>query len=82
MDLKVFLLERVIKWLIGGAAFDYIKTSVELINNEDMTGEEKRAKVVEDAKKLFGNLATFLINLAIEVAVTSLKAKLGELDGN
>lgn len=80
MDFKLFFLNNIIKWLIGGEAFDYIKRSVELINNDEMTGEEKRAKVLADTKKLFGNLGTFLINLAIEAAVTILKAKLGELE--
>lgn len=80
MDLKLFFLNNIIKWLIGGDAFDYIRGAVAVINNSEMSGDEKRAKVLADTKKLFGNVATFLINLAIEAAVTSLKAKLGELE--
>ena len=82
MDLKLFFLNNIIKWLIGGELFNYIRSWVEVVNNEDLTGEEKRAKVLAEVKKLGGTVATFLVNLAIEAAVTSLKAKLGELDGN
>lgn len=80
MDFKLFFLNNIIKWLIGGDVFNFIKAQVALVNDGTMTGEEKRAKVLADTKALFGGIATFLVNLAIEAAVTSLKAKLGELE--
>ena len=56
--------------------------------------EEKNIPLIEDACQsfgasrngqqagTFGDIATFLVNLAIEAAVVSLKKKLGEFDGN
>lgn len=82
MDFKLFFLNNIIKWLIGGDVFNFIREAVEAVNDSSLTGEQKRAKVLADAKAMFGSVATFLVNLAIEAAVTSLKAKLGELDGN
>ena len=80
MEFKLLILKKTVEWLVGGDLFGFIQKEVEIINDEDLTGEEKRKRVHEEAKRFFGDTATFFINLAIEVAVILLKDKIGELD--
>ena len=79
MNWKLFLMEKVTKWLLGGKLFDQIKALVTLYASEDMPPEKKRKKVNEKIKAIFGGVADFLVNLGIEVAVLLLKAQTGEL---
>ena len=76
MDLKIYVIERAIKWLVGGELFSFITGAVEDINNKDISGEDKKAAVFNGAKELFSNFASVLINIAIEVAVLSLQNRL------
>ena len=80
MDFKLYVLEKTVKWLVGGDLLAFIQKEVEAVNNENLTGEEKRRLVIKEAKKFFTGAGTFLINLAIEVAVLILKAQIGEYD--
>ena len=80
MDFKVIVLERVVKWLVGGELFAFVTEAVATINDDSITGEQKRAAVLASAKDMFSGALTMFINLAIEVAVIVLKAKIE--DGN
>lgn len=82
MDIKLIVLDRLVKWLVGGELFTFIKEAVELMANTNLSGSEKREKVQAMAVEAFSGAVTVLVNLAIEVAVLLLKAKVGELDGN
>ena len=81
MDIKIAIIERATKWLVGGSLFDFIKAQVETAASMDISGEEKRVKVLEDTKRFFGSVLTVFVNIAIEVAVLALKSKVGDLDG-
>ena len=75
MDMKTYTLDKVIKWLIGGELFNSIKEMVLNMADTELTGEEKRAKVLQEAKSIAGKTASFLLNLGIEAAVVILKSK-------
>ena len=76
MEIKLIVLEKVVKWITGGALLDFVKRSVALVNNDDISGEEKRALVIKNAKEMFTGVGTLLISLAIEVAVILLRAEI------
>lgn len=82
MTFKLMLLERVVKWLVGGELFQFITDAVTTMNDTSMTGEEKRAQVLKEVREFFSGTLTVLVNLAIEVAVLLLKDKIGAIDGN
>ena len=82
MEFKLLVLEKAVEWLVGGDLFKFIQKEVGIMNDTDLSGEEKRKAVQEEAKRFFGDTATFFVNLAIEVAVVLLKAKLGELQND
>lgn len=75
MDMKSYALDKLIKWLIGGELFNSIKEMVASVADANLSGDEKRTKVLDEAKSIAGKTATFLLNLAIEAAVTLLKSK-------
>ena len=79
MDFKLMILQKAVEWLVGGELYEFIQKEVNIVNNENISGDEKRKEVQEEAKRFFSGTATFFINLAIEVAVIILKAQIGEL---
>jgi hypothetical protein len=81
VNIKVTILERVVKWLVGGDLFQFISDTVVAVNDSSISGEEKRAYVLKKAKEFFGDVVTVLANLAIEVAVIALRAKLEKENG-
>lgn len=80
--MKVLILERIVKWLVGGALFDFVSASVAIVNDEALTGAEKRDKVFKEAKGFSGDSFTLFINLAIEVAVLALRTRIEKSNGN
>ena len=76
MNIKYIVLERVVKWLIGGELFDFVREMVEIVNDSNMTGEQKRKIVQKRTMQMFGSTLEVFINLAIEVAVIILKESL------
>ena len=76
MSIKIMVLERAVKWLVGGDLFKFIVEAVETVNNEEIDGEAKRALVLQKAKVMFSGILTMFMNLAIEVAVISLRARI------
>jgi len=74
-SVKDFMLERAIKWILGGDLFDQIKSIVAGLLDVDAPGDVKRRKAIEQAKKAGADVATFLLNLGIEAAVFLLKSK-------
>ncbi len=75
MDVKAYALDRIISWILGGTIFKDIKFVVAILSQEDLSGSEKKAEAIARLKKMGVIVASFLLNLGIEVAVTLLKAK-------
>lgn len=78
MSIKLIVLERAVKWLVGGELLSFVNSAVIEVNREDISGSEKRAIVYNKAKELFTGFASVFINLAIEVSVVILMAKIAE----
>jgi hypothetical protein len=70
-----YTLQTVIKALVGSLNYERIKALVDQWDSAEMTGDEKRAAVVLEARTVGLAVGTALLNLAIEVAVNSLRAK-------
>ena len=71
-----WLLEKVMNYLVGKDVFGRVQRLVaEVALSTTLSGSEKKAKVLEGLKGIGEDLATSLINLAIEAAVTLLKEK-------
>ena len=83
MEVKLVVLESAVRWLVSGQLLDFVKRMVEAINNEDITGEEKKAWVMTEVKSMFSNTASLFITLAIEVALILLRSEIEDgKDGN
>ena len=80
MNMKIYMINNLIKWLLGGELFNQIKALVVMVSTEDISGDEKRKKVYNMVKGMAGGAATFLINLGIEAAVLWLKSKEGQVN--
>ncbi len=75
-----FALSGAIKTLIGSDWWDKVRKVTADLSNEDLTGEEKRAMAISFIKESGWDLASFLLNLAIEIAVALLAAESKKLD--
>ena len=75
-SIKLGLIEKLIAWLISPESYATIKTTVASMMDTEKTGEEKRLAVQAIVKPLIAGSASVLINLAIEVAVSTLVLEL------
>jgi len=75
MKLAPLIIERFAKWIVGGVPFESAKRIVTAAADTGLPGEVKRAIAFAQLTALGYDLAGFLINLAIELAVAWLKAK-------
>jgi hypothetical protein len=75
MKIIPFLIEKTAKAIIGGVPFESAKTIVGTLNDSNLSNEEKRSQAIEELKSYGYKLAGYLINLAIELAVTYFKEK-------
>ena len=71
--IKAYILERTVKWIVGGELFDQVKNLVLAYASENIPGDEKRKKVLEQVKLIRGNISNFVVNLVIETAVFIIK---------
>ena len=74
--MKTFLLaalQTLLKALIGALNYEQIKELVNDAEREPMTGVEKRALVIQEARTLGLAIGNALLNLAIETAVNSVR---------
>ena len=78
MDIKLIVIERAIKWLIGGELLEFIKKLVLGVNEREMTGEEKRLWVIKETKMFFITAGSVFISIGIEIAVLMLREQLAK----
>jgi len=73
-SLLLSALQTIVRALIGSIRYDEIKQLVERVEtNEERSGAEKRALVLTGCQVAISLVGTALVNLAIEVAVQSLR---------
>lgn len=75
MNVLPIIIDRFAKLIIGGVPFESMKRIATDANNSLLTGSEKREAVRREFCTLSYDLAEFLINLGLELAVTYLKNK-------
>jgi len=66
-------LQTIIKALVGALNYESVKTLVKRMDSTELSGDEKRAAVVQEAITIGLAVGYALLNLAIEVAVNSLR---------
>ena len=74
--MKSFLLaalQTILRSLVGALNYERIKLLVIDAEREPLTGTEKRAFVIQEARTIGLAIGTALLNLAIETAVNSLR---------
>ena len=81
MSLKATVIQSFAKFILGSGAFDRVKDAVLRQETKDLTGKQKQAAVFEEIKILGIGVATWSLNLAIELAVAWLRTKAGEQNG-
>jgi hypothetical protein len=74
----IALLTQVVSKLLSSGVFERILAEVQAQWFAPVTGEEKRAAVLSAIKLEFGEVSSSLINLGIEVAVTKIRAAIGQ----
>ncbi len=78
-DILAMLLNRVMIWICGGRLWESAKACVLLYENKEISGEEKRKRVLDllkiEAKALGMDLAESLFNMAIEGAIQYIRRK-------
>lgn len=69
------VLQTIIRSLVGAMNYERIQQLVLNAEHSPLSGVEKRALVVDEAKSIGLALGTALLNLAIEAAVNTLRNK-------
>lgn len=76
MNSLLFLtLQTIIKALVGSLNYERIKALVTDTDATSLSGDDKRALVVQEARNVGLAVGYALLNLAIEVAVNSLRSR-------
>lgn len=71
----ISLLQTILRTLIGALNYDRIRLLVEKAETTGMSGDVKRAMVLEEARSIGLAIGQALLNLAVEGAVNALKNK-------
>jgi hypothetical protein len=69
------ILQTIIKSLIGSLDYERIKLLVMDLEKTELTGAEKRERVVSECSSIAQVVGAALLNLAIEAIVNSIKVK-------
>lgn len=66
-------LQTIVRTLIGALNYERIRTTVASLESRDVSGDEKRKIVLDEATSVIEVCGKALVNLAIETAVNSLR---------
>lgn len=75
MKLMPFIIEKFAKFIVGGVPFESMKRIVLGLSSAAFSGDQKRELAINEFKTFGYDLANFIINLAVELAVSWLKSK-------
>lgn len=78
MNIKATVISSFAKFLLGGDTFERIKAIVLRQEDKDLPGEAKRISAVDEIKVIGLGIASWAVNLAIELAVSYLRTIAGE----
>jgi hypothetical protein len=69
MQIKAVAISSFAKFILGGLVFAKIKDIVEVYNNSELSGDQKREAAFKDIHDIGYNLTNWAVNLGIELAV-------------
>lgn len=75
MKIKPFVIERFAKFLLGGSVFTAIQQIVSVAEQTELSGDEKRKYAFNQIVQIGYDLADWLVNLGIELAVAWLNER-------
>ena len=78
MSLKATIIGSFASFLLGSNTFERIKAVILRQAEKDIPGEDKRESALEEIRLIGLGIATWAMNLGIELAVAWLKTKSGE----
>lgn len=70
-----FLIDNLAALVAGGTEFSAMKSLVADIQDSGLSGDEKKAKVLDDFGQIGYEIGGWVVNLLLELAVAWLKAK-------
>lgn len=82
MNIKATIIGSFANFLLGSDTFDRIKGVVLRQEEKDIPGAEKRVAAFDEIKLIGMGVATWAVNLAIELAVTYLRTLAGNSSKN
>lgn len=71
--MKKFLLDRLAAYLLSSKTWEQVQSAVQIVEEPHKTGAQKRAEALGLLKSFGVGLAGFMLNLALELAVTKLR---------
>lgn len=75
MALKATIISSFAKFLLGSDTFDRVKAVVLRQEDKDLSGAQKREAAFAEIKLIGMGIATWAVNLAIELAVSWLRTQ-------
>lgn len=75
MNIKSKIISSFATFMLGSDVFERVKAIVIRQDSKNIPGEEKRKEVLKEIKIIGLGIATFAVNLAIELAVSWLKTQ-------
>jgi hypothetical protein len=73
--LWIVALQTIVRTLVGALNYERVKMLVVELQSTDLSGTQKRARVLEECQSVALAIGLSLLNLAIETAVASIKVK-------
>lgn len=68
-------LQTIVRALIGALNYERIKMTVANLESRDLSGEQKKQIVLDEASSVIEVVGKALVNLAIEAAVNAIRHK-------
>lgn len=78
MSLKTTIIQSFASFILGSDTFERVKAVVLRQDEKDLSGSEKRDAAYKEIKLIGMGIASWALNLAIELAVSWLRTKTGE----
>jgi hypothetical protein len=71
----VVALQTIVRTLVGALNYERVKVLVTDLESTELSGPQKRARVIAECQSVALAIGVSLLNLAIETAVASIKVK-------
>lgn len=73
--MKKFFIDKFAAFMFSGMLWTRVKHVVEVLEKEDLSGNDKRHLAINELGVIGVDIAKFMVNLAIELAVAYIRAK-------